>query len=219
MTAISIKSIIEQSQKSLAVEINERKLKRPYYNLSTDEFKELLILECNRVLVARNCKPDFVIDKINSDIFILLLEYIQGDPKNMDPSKGIILGGSIGSGKTVLLKGFCNIITSLGDKIITNIHAMKLQSLIQEKGITTEMIKRPLFIDDLGKEEEMVKSFGTNIKPLIELIAMRYDEGSWTFATTNYKTETLMQKYTPHTADRIKEMFNYRILEGGSRRK
>lgn len=219
MTQISINDQIHKAKEELNQLRESSKLKRVYYNVARSEFLELLKLECEKVLTSRNQPSEFLVDENNIKIIELLWDYIKGKPDNINPNKGIMLGGAIGCGKTVLLKGFCNLVSSLGRKSITNIHAMQLASIVAESGVNDRLIKMPMFIDDIGKENESVKNYGTDVRPLTELIAMRYDEGSWTFATTNYKIDTLRKKYTPHTADRIIEMFNYIILPGESRRK
>lgn len=220
MTAISINQIIENSRQELQKLRNEYQSRRPFIRIPYKEFIELLITEAEKIFISKG-RPDqeFFIDDDNREVIIALHEYLTGFSDKIDVKKGIMLIGAIGSGKTILMHSFCKIFELLGRKIITPIHSMKLNSIIRESGNFDDYIKIPLFIDDLGKEEESVKSWGSDLHPLTELIAMRYDLGSWTFATSNYKIETLLEKYTQHTIDRMIEMFNILTLKGKSRRK
>lgn len=52
-----------------------------------------------------------------------------------------------------------------------------LADVIKEKGIK-EILQRPIFIDELGREETEVKDFGTVMRPIVELISKRYEVGA-----------------------------------------
>lgn len=219
-TATSIDRIIETSVNELKEMKTTWKPRRAFANVSAKDFQVLFITEAEKIFIRRN-RPDikFEIDDDNKEVLNLLYWYLVGNSEKIDINKGILLIGSIGSGKTIMLLTICKLIELLCSKIITQVHSMKLASEIRANGKFDEYITKPLFIDDLGKEEESIKSWGTDIRPITELIAMRYDTGSWTFATSNFKLETLQEKYSHHTADRMVEMFNIIELKGKSRRK
>jgi DNA replication protein DnaC len=102
-------------------------------------------------------------------------------------------------------------------KRITKIHSKRVADVLKEhdKGW---LDKRPLFIDDLGREPKEVNNYGTKELPIIDLISIRYDFGALTFATTNFDSEKLAEFYGVAIVDRFKEMFNMLVLKGASKR-
>jgi DNA replication protein DnaC len=219
MTQI-ISSIIESAKARLMQEVAQNKTtRRIYFDCTLTDFTQLLSIECSRIMAKRTDNPVFDLDGINKPIIEILWKYLSGKEFEGSHDRGILLAGAIGCGKTVLLKGFCNIIPQVSNKNITCVHSIELAALIRKNGILEEYVRKPMFIDDIGKEQESVKDFGTDVRPIIDLIPQRYDAGSWTFCTTNYNLNSLKEKYTPHTADRLIEMFNFYVLTGESRRK
>ncbi len=79
--------------------------------------------------------------------------------------------------------------------------------------------RRPLILDEVGRETKIVKDFGTDRKLVPEIISMRYNTGAWTMATSNYNFEDLGDMYDKYIKDRLKEMFNFIELNGKSFRK
>ena len=133
-----------------------------------------------------------------------------------DPIKGLLLIGPIGSGKTVLMQSFINLFNEISGKVSITIGARDIME-IQKKYGHDYLDKRPLFIDDIGKEQTTVNTYGTVSKPMEDLINSRYKTGGLTFGTANLKLEDM--PYNKHTIDRMKQMFNVIILPGISRRK
>ncbi len=218
MTQIS--KIINQEKNDLQILKNEVKQRRFTINISSEDFKELFLLQANKIIISRNIHREFEITDQNKTLINLFWHYLINDDENfkVDLNKGVMILGKNGVGKTLILKSFCNMINLLSNKKITQIHSKKLPSSILEKE-SGYYEKRPLFIDDIGKEAKEVNDFGTKILPVADLMALRYDNGSLTFATCNYKFETLTEFYGLTTTDRFKEMFNIFILEGESFRK
>jgi len=163
----------------------------------------------------------FNIDKENKEIINQLYFYSVGSSKLIgDISKGIYFYGAIGTGKTIMLKAACKIISTYTIKQIEFMLAKKYEKTIidtehqrQNKSIAAKDIffyeKRPMFIDDLGKEETEISIFGQKQQPIIDLISLRYDAGSWTFATSNYQEETLAGKYGEVIMSRMHAMMNF----------
>lgn len=68
--------------------------------------------------------------------------------------------------------------------------------------------KRPfLIVDDLGCEPAVVKSYGTEVTPITELIYRRYDRMSPTIVTTNLSKPGIRSMYGDRVADRFNEVF------------
>jgi len=104
----------------------------------------------------------------------------------------------------------------LNIRVVRGYHSKELAAKLVDNEVLIDNLKRPLFIDDLGKESLEANNFGTKIQPIADLISLRYDLGSMTFVTTNYKMETLTKFYGITTTDRFKEMFNIMELGGES---
>ena len=192
--------------------------KRIYLKISPEDFKEAFTLGCEIEMIKRGVNKPFLIDERNKEVINQLYFYINGYKEfEGDLNKSILLRGAIGTGKTLMILSLINIIEAGSNKIITKMHAKKMDEMIksQAKGFYD---KRPLFIDDLGREPKVANSFGNKSEPLIDLISVRYDLGSWTFATTNFNKETLIEFYGAAIEDRFNEMFKSLIITGKSRR-
>lgn len=64
-----------------------------------------------------------------------------------------------------------------------------------------------LIVDDLGCEPAVVKSYGTEVTPITELIYRRYDTMSPTIVTTNLSKPGIRAMYGDRVADRFNEVF------------
>lgn len=77
-------------------------------------------------------------------------------------------------------------------------------------------IEQFLAIDDLGTEPSIVKVFGTERLPLVELMAARYDLQLPTILTTNLGPEGIAERYGERIADRLREIADAIGFEGES---
>ena len=89
------------------------------------------------------------------------------------------------------------------------------------------LARRPLFIDELGREQLEINDFGNRIRPINDLMAARYETGARTFFTSNFRLETLSKGrsengeivgYGKYIGERIQEATNIVNLPGDSRR-
>ena len=211
-----MKVVKDEYEKANTERMNRR---RVCPELKKEDFIELLKLECEIRLLKRGDVGCFEIDESNSDVIDQFYYYISGDMKLFKGSidKGILLQGSIGTGKTILLRGFAGVIGKVLDRNFEYYSAFDINKLIVKDGID-KYSRKPLLIDDIGKEQEIIKDYGTDVRPILELFASRYDNGALTFATTNYSNETFGKKYGQQTVDRFIETFNFIQLTGKSRR-
>ena len=89
------------------------------------------------------------------------------------------------------------------------------------------LARRPLFIDELGREQLEINDFGNRIRPINDLMAARYETGARTFFTSNFKLETLSKGrsengeivgYGKYIGETLQEATNIVNLPGDSRR-
>lgn len=194
--------------------------------------------------------PDIIINDSNEEVINAIFNYFKGvvNPAySLD--KGILLTGSIGIGKTTLLKRIYNFqrIKSLQYggpyfEIMDCRHILR-EFLIDgfkvadkygrksfylkhcsRNGSLPDLTKpRTYCFDDLGLEEANSKIYGNSQSIMAEIMLDRYtmfkDYGMITHAISNLSVDNLIKVYGDRTADRFKEMFNHFILTGPSFRK
>ena len=95
------------------------------------------------------------------------------------------------------------------------------------KTLLESLATRPLFIDELGREQLEISDFGNKIRPINDLMALRYNTGARTFFTSNFFLSTLSKGrnekgeiigYGQYIGERIQEMTNIVEMPGESRR-
>ena len=151
-------------------------------------------------------------------------------PGPLDPSKGLWLGGTNGTGKTTLLavvKEYCRRIGRLDMKgnlygyRITNVaEVCKAYEREGGAGIATYIESPRQAFDELGVDPSATGHFGTPLNVMQHVFLARYDRrrDSFTHVTTNLDMDQVREIYGPKVYDRIKEMFNFIILTGKSLR-
>ena len=192
-----------------------------------EEYVQLLIQSANVILEKRRERNTFIIDKLNGPIIEQLYLYLRMDNRfEGDMHKGIMLMGKYGCGKTIIMESIVEMYNTIISELfiqrplITFIKSINLLENLKQNSILPYS-KRPLVIDEFGREPKQIMNFGNLRSPVIELLCERHDAGTWTHGTTNFTLETLSaeNQYGRMTGDRIKSMFNFIELKGNSRRK
>ena len=178
-------------------------------------FIDLFTIYANIEIKKLGKEETFLITKENKPIIDILFVYLTGEKSDLDLNKGILLVGGFGIGKTLIMKAFINLINSYQIKIITTLHSKELTIELPKKGLQ-DFKKKPLFIDDIGKENKEVLVYGTRIKPYVDMISLRYEFPTWNFGTSNYNMNTLKELYGETITDRMKDMYNVILLTGDS---
>jgi len=176
-----------------------------------------------QMLQMRDTTP-FEINEQNEPIIKQLYLYlINSNECKLDTYKGIYIAGAIGAGKSVLLKAFMQVQDYVTFHTSTYLNSKNVLDRIKESGIES-LAKCPLLIDDIGRESLEGNLYGNTIKPIADLMCLRYDHGALTFCTSNFNMDTLeggkdRPGYGKYVIDRMQQMMNFIVLPGNSRRK
>lgn len=192
-----------------------------YQPITSEDFKTLFLIHAKRVLLEKNMNHDFVIDDINKEVINMLFRYgFYKHKSELNTLAGIVLNGRYGCGKSVMMSTFCRLLSDVAyndrDRI-TEVHAIELAESIKINGITP-YARKPLLIQDLGKEPNIVNDYGTQINPISNLLAVRAEYGALTFGTTNMSIKSFGEQYKEYISKRITEHVNLVMLPGDSRR-
>lgn len=131
---------------------------------------------------------------------------------------GLILSGSVGGGKTTLMKALHYALDLAHKEYIPE--EGQLRKYYSHKWVTAKDVAHIkhrdqivemanvsyLYIDDIGEEPVQMNLFGNEIQPMVDLLELRYNNGNHTFITTNLNYKQISEKYGARIADRIVEM-------------
>ena len=191
---------------------------KSHISISYDEFRQLLSSNAYEIMMRRSVRREYIIDQYNEPIMRQLYLYFTNSPQCVwNLNAGLIFGGKLGCGKSLMMMAYLRISDQFSRKLTTMVHSKTLSGLIRQNGLEP-YVRRPLFIDELGREESEVKDYGNVVKPVIDLFGLRYEEGARTYATTNFKYESLEKFYGEFIRTRMEEMMTYIQFPGESRR-
>lgn len=132
---------------------------------------------------------------------------------------GLFLPGSIGNGKTTMLKAIRDLLIYLvendriryceGDKYPRFVTARDMANISKDADEFRSLkTTKYLILDDLCEEPAEVLSFGNYIYPFVELLEYRYEQMLPTFISSNFGAVDIEEKYhSARISDRMKEMF------------
>lgn len=152
----------------------------------------------------------------------ITLWYANDNRFKLDISKGIILRGNCGTGKTIILETIVNIVEFGDNRKPIFINVRDLQNLYIKNDIEQiETLKKRflILIDDVGVENVDIKNYGNLLEPFNDLFDYRYRNKLETIISTNLTPEKIKQIYGDRILDRFKECFNEYIFDFKSLRK
>ena len=174
------------------------------------------------------CKQNgYTIDANNEEAVAAVYKYFQ-----QDNSKGLLLMGYYGTGKTWLMRLVNEFISPvrivsteqiLKDSVFNQDVPSKYLSKVIRLGITDAdcyAMVCPFCFDELGgHNDRKLNIYGNEIYPMSLILKAHYEKQIKCHAITNYNLEDLEKLYGGEVIDRMKEMFTIVKFKGGSRRK
>lgn len=169
-------------------------------------------------------------EKTINDLLQPIAEWLTD--RNAKP--GLLLYGSVGTGKTTALYALRRVINAAcqaerddntllgyGKEVIEVVKAKQIVQSYTENPPHYVNIKRTglLAIDELGVEAVDVKSYGNASEPIIDLLSYRYDKMKVTAISSNLTMKQIEERYGLRLADRFNEMFHKVAFTGKSFRK
>ena len=126
---------------------------------------------------------------------------------------GLLLSGKCGTGKSIMLKSITLLIRHYySDRMnVIVFSAPEVCELSREnKDDDFGRLKkyRYLGLDDLGTESLIVKRWGTELSPVLDVLYSRYDNRKVTVITTNDSLEVIKNKYGERLYDRLCEIYD-----------
>lgn len=193
---------------------------RIYLKVKPEDFnRAFLVAASEEVAKSLNKNDEFIINNHNKEVINQVYYYLTGSLKfEGNPKKGLLLAGGFGTGKTTILKAVVRIIEYYTPLRFRFIPCVEMATEIKTLGVKF-FETRPIILDEIGRESKTIKDYGTKIRPIQEILAMRYNSRAWTLGTTNFNTQTLAEFYGGYIEDRLKEMFNIIEVKGESFRK
>ena len=151
------------------------------------------------------------------------------------PKKGLLLLGSLGNGKTTMLRTLKVFLDGTGNWVGPICEATEIwraerlsclddlndESVVSSKNFIFRCYnERILIIDDLGVENKECKVFGEQRHPLEHLLLHRYTLDLTTIISTNLKSlDVIEERYGSRVVDRLYETYDRIVFEGESYRR
>jgi DNA replication protein DnaC len=214
-----------------------------HFNISNtfkliDNTKEYNLSQCFKYLEFQGKQTygqSFKIQEQDKPTIIKLLVYAVRDKENalkmgIDTSKGILLSGPIGCGKTSILHLLKPFMYQKYDYKIKTCREISyefakqgydaLQPYIQKS--TSQARLTGYCFDDLGAEQQ-IKHFGNDCNVMAEILITRYEQfienNTITHITTNLSASEIEKLYGNRLRSRMRNMFNVIAFDGNSRDK
>lgn len=205
--------------------VRQERFALPY---SESDIAKALMIGYDAEVIQRGCKIQN--DNIGTKEIAETIAKWMIDPKE---KPGLLLYGTVGTGKTTMLKAVCRVINScleaendrdrlgtFGKEVISMIRAKDVLDAYQTNNEFYKKMMSVKFIaiDEIGVESIDVKSYGNVSEPLIDLLSTRYDKQKMTLVSSNLDLKQVSERYGLRLADRFNEMFKKIAFVGASYR-
>lgn len=173
----------------------------------------------------------FKFDDKNKAVIDQLFRYFIQDPKcKLDLHKGIFICGSVGTGKSSLMKAFERFTKDNNFESSFDVVCMRQVNMeVDASGLSSlkQYCSGNRMFDDIALRQKKINSFGTQIMPSDEIIQLMYQRFTKliprpTHFSSNvdfWNNKELSKIYDERSIDRLFEMCNVVYLGGSSRRR
>ena len=187
-----------------------RKLPDRVSSLSESEIKEVLKEAYKNEVTRRGVRYSDISDTEIEEKIEKVSHWLYTE----DPIRGLFLYGTVGSGKTTLMKAVCSLIRASGSgpdlAVLTTATALfdEYCQYQNDRANHYEEMRRAryLFLDDLGIEPSRCLIYGVERYPIQDIIYARYDRQLVTVITSNLDRSGLRDRYGERMYDRMAEM-------------
>lgn len=166
---------------------------------------------------ANQAVPGYKIE--NKELYRQLVNYFFGFDSKYDPTKGMLLAGATGSGKTVFIKAIRLALQHVGASF-RMINCIDVEQSVRFGDGYEGYDSGRLCFDDLGAEQYETLYMGNRIVVMAEVLQIRYnqwqDHSKKTFITSNLLPEDIGKRYGTRVQDRLNEMCNLEVFDWGS---
>lgn len=221
-----IKSNFEQFNSQ---QIASQQRKRFHLPMSEEELIEPLTFAYAACVRERGGEMD-----IDSELLSFRIEKVARWLTLPHGRTGLLLYGTVGTGKTTMLQAVCRLINyvvspeygelTLNDSYRQAINIVRAKDIVEayqnDRGLFDKMCRLELLaIDEFGVEAIDVKSFGNSNEPIIDLLSTRYDRQRVTLISSNLDLDEIRNRYGLRLQDRFVEMFKMIAFTGETFRK
>jgi DNA replication protein DnaC len=233
---------MEQAVPQLQPKAVEKISTKPIFE--PDGLRALFLQVLNKLhLESSGGKRGLVLDDETAKVVELMCQYINREASfesaegRYSFSKGILLMGNFGSGKTQLMSAYRIVMNQLHKEQFENKVGMVTCESLNKRYLEKDewsnerqgfkaldvYIKlqndwKEMIFDDLGSEETTIVDFGNRVCVMAHVLSERYNkfqQGMKTHVTTNESSKDLEIKYGGRIASRVFEMFN--VIKLGSK--
>jgi DNA replication protein DnaC len=183
--------------------------------------------------IGKSIEPGYILTPDIKGLYIKLIQYIYADDHFQgDLTKGLLLQGPTGTGKTLAMEIMSNYLKLEKIRILMNgkvnmmvFSVTNVNDIVNTypehgfDGIQQYINRNIICLDDIGTEFGEVKYYGNSLDVLDYVISERYNKRKLTFATTNFPPNKLEEIYSDRIFSRMCAMFNFIPVMGNDFRR
>lgn len=211
-----------------------KSLRRPCAHFSIDEPQktvEALITAALQSEIIRLTGRQGLLSVCQQRVIMRLAEWL----RTPAGPAGVMMLGTCGNGKTTMMRALLKLIEEVDYQARLEAHgghpmecavlsASEITVRCRDAKSYAQAVQRfkdydLLCIDDLGEEETESVSFGTRVRPVVDILMHRYDRRKMTIVTSNLSPKEISPRYGDRLADRFQEYMLPVIFDGPSLRR
>lgn len=209
----------------LTKRLNTRKI--PRFEIAEADFMAELRAHGCIIIAERGHSHTFEYDEhVRSVVRQLWLYTIGSSEFNGNLNKGIALVGYFGCGKSLIMESYSRLVNYRVDAMRMRkpkyefITSSSLYDNVRRNGMEC-FVSGAMIIDEIGREAKVAKTWGNESLPVVDVLFERHRRGVVTHMTANFTLDDLKRDdmYGEMLGDRFREMFNFVVMQGGSRRR